>query len=226
MSRKGVRSMARAAIERGQPLDWFEELYTEASTAGVSAIPWADLKPNPNLLGWLDREGTGVIGKSALVVGCGLGDDAEELARRGFDVTAFDISRSAVAMALRRFPTSAVNYAVADLFRPPAGWNESFDFVQEAYTLQVLPVEMRYRAVEKISSFVAPGGTLLVIARGRDDDQEVGELPWPLTRAEVRLSLKFGLEQFSFEDYLDSEVPAVRRFRATFRRGSAVESHE
>ena len=212
--------MARAAIERGQPLDWFEELYAEASIAGLSVVPWADLKPNPNLLEWLDREGAGRAGNSALVVGCGLGDDAEELARRGFGVTAFDISSSAVAMARRRFPASAVDYAVADLFYPPAGWNEGFDLVQEAYTLQVLPAETRLRAVERISSFVAPGGILLVIARGRDADQPAGELPWPLTRAEARLPLECGFEELSFEDYLDSEVPLVRRFRATFRRGS------
>ena len=111
--------MARAALERGEPLDWFEELYAEALNAGTSVIPWADRKPNPNLLEWLDREGTEGAGKSAIVVGCGLGDDAEELSRRGFSVTAFDISSSAIAMARRRFAGSAVDYAVADLFRSP-----------------------------------------------------------------------------------------------------------
>lgn len=213
--------MARAAIERGRPLDWFEELYAEASTAGPSAVPWADLKPNPNLLDWLDRELPDGVGKSALVVGCGLGDDAEELARRGFAVTAFDISGSAVAMARRRFPASAVEYAVANLFCAPTAWTKSFDLVQEAYTLQVLPAELRHRAVERLSSFVAPGGTLLVIARGREDDQHAGELPWPLTCAEAELPLSCGLEQVSFEDYLDSEVPPVKRFRATYRSGSS-----
>ena len=213
--------MARAAIERGRPLDWFEEIYAEASKSGPSTVPWADLKPNPNLLEWLDRQSTDGAAKSALVVGCGLGDDAEELARRGFAVTAFDVSRSAVAMARRRFPASAVDYAVADLFCPPTGWTEGFDLVQEAYTLQVLPAELRRCAVERICSFVAPGGILLVIARGRDDDQAAGELPWPLTRGEAQLPLAFGLEQLSFEDYLDSEVPPVRRFRATYRSGSS-----
>ena len=212
--------MARAAIERGQPLDWFEKLYAEASTAGLSTVPWADLKPNPNLLEWLVREEIDGAGKSALVVGCGLGDDAEELARLGFAVTAFDISGSAVAMARRRFPETAVDYAVADLFHPPAGWAKGFDLVQEAYTLQVLPAELRHRAVERISSFVGPGGILLVVARGRDDDEGAGEMPWPLTRAEARLPLAFGLEPLSFEDYLDSEVPPVRRFRAAYRSGS------
>ena len=39
---------------------------------------------NPNLTQWLNEKQIVGNGQSALVVGCGLGDDAEELARRGF----------------------------------------------------------------------------------------------------------------------------------------------
>ena len=55
---------------------WFEELYAQVESSGRSVVPWADLEANPNLVAWLDREQLDGAGKSALVVGCGLGDDA------------------------------------------------------------------------------------------------------------------------------------------------------
>ncbi|MDZ7952448.1 hypothetical protein [Nostoc sp. DedQUE09] len=36
-------------------------------------------------------------GQKALVIGCGLGDDAEALAHLGFEVTTFDISPTAMS---------------------------------------------------------------------------------------------------------------------------------
>jgi hypothetical protein len=61
---------------------------------------------------------------------------------------------------------------------------------------------------------------LLVIARGREPSEPEGQMPWPLTRAELSAFTAAGLEQISFEDLLDSEdpaEPAVRRFRALYR---------
>src|SRR5687768_9193611 len=93
-NRELARSLARKHLPEGDALGWCEALYAGALD-DVSAIPWADLRPNPNVVGWLDARG-GPGGRKALVVGCGLGDDAEELARRGFEVTAFDIAPTAV----------------------------------------------------------------------------------------------------------------------------------
>lgn len=213
-----ARRIAKMAVERDQPLAWFEELYEIANSSGVEVIPWADLEPNPNLVHWLDRERFEGAGRRALVVGCGLGDDAEELVRRGFKVTAFDVSQSAIAMATARFAASEVEYRVADVLRSPATWAGEFDFVLEAYTLQVLPCEVRKVAAAGIASFVAPGGYLLLITRAREEAESLDEMPWPLSRAELSPIEGFGLELVELEDYLDDERPAVRRFRATYRR--------
>lgn len=107
----------------------------------------------------------------------------------------------------------------ADLFRPPESWTHGFSFVYEAYTLQVLPASMRDRAARRIALFAAHGGTLLLIARGRDADEEADQLPWPLTRTQAEIPLACGLDELSFEDFLDTEDPPVRRFRAAFRFG-------
>ena len=218
IDRQAVRRLARSAIARGEPLAWFQQVYERAESSGVSTIPWADLRPNPNLVDWLRREGIDGTGKRSLVVGCGLGDDAEELRRWGFAVTAFDVSRSAIAAAADRFPNTEVEHLVADLFEPPATWKSGFGLVHEAYTLQVLPSEMRRQALRRISSFASPNGILLLIARARGEADDIGEVPWPLTRREIELARQFDLEEISLEDYFDEEDPPVRRFRAVYRR--------
>src|SRR3954470_1369137 len=139
MTRERAQGFAADALARGEPLGWFEELYASASDA--SAIPWADLGPHPLLVEWLDRAAP-EPGR-ALVVACGLGDDAEELARRGFEVTAFDLAPSAIAWAKRRFPQSPVSYVVANALELPQEWEGAFDLVVEVYTLQALPEELR-----------------------------------------------------------------------------------
>jgi hypothetical protein len=111
-----------------------------------------------------------------------------------------------------------VDYRVADLFDAPGDWRRQFDLVVEAYTLQVLPSALRARAIGLIGEWVCVGGLLCVIARGRSESDPPGQIPWPLTQREVRSFATAGLECGSFEDYMDREEPAVRRFRALFSR--------
>jgi len=152
------------------------------------------------------------------VVGCGLGDDAEELVRRGFDVTAFDISQTAIDWCRSRFPASRVTYVTADLLDTPPAWNSRFSWVFELYTLQVLPAELRSAAVQQIAGLVAPHGRLLVVCRGRDPGEPEGEMPWPLRKEELEVFKACGLQEVFFDEFLDDENPPVRRFRAEYRR--------
>jgi SAM-dependent methyltransferase len=215
--RARARTIAQQHLATGDALGWFEALYAHAA-GDAAIIPWADLMPNPNVISWLDHHQVAGAGRTALKIGCGLGDDAEELARRGFRTPAFDISASAIAWGRRRFPKSPVAYVVADLFRAPSAWRGAFDFVLESYTLQVLSSHLRREALSHIAAFVAPGGTLLVVSRGREPDDPQGDMPWPLTKEELTDFLRCGLREVSFEDYLDDEEPSVRRFRVAYRR--------
>jgi SAM-dependent methyltransferase len=204
-NRVKAREIAREYLERNDPLGWFEPLYASAER-DANIIPWADLASNPNLVGWLDEHRISGSGKKALKVGCGLGDDAEELANRGFEVTAFDISATAINWCIERFPESKVDYLVEDLFSVPVSWNE------------VLPLELRIKAMAELTKLLAPGGSLLVICRGRDETDEEGKMPWPITRKEHKRFEGCGLNRESFEDYMDNEMPPVRRFRALYRK--------
>lgn len=214
--RKTARAIAHKHLRSGDPLGWFEDLYSQAEE-NVSIIPWADLKPNANFIDWLDHHSCPPPCE-AIKIGSGLGDDAEELSRRGFTTTAFDISKSAIAWSKKRFPRSSVSYVTADLFSLPVEWKSRFGFVLESYTLQVLPPDLRATAIQCVASLVAPEGMLLVIARGREPTAPKGEMPWPLTREELSLFKDHGLKELIFEDYLDSEKPPVRRFRVTYRK--------
>lgn len=212
-----ARGICYEHLERNDPTGWFEVLY-QRTTETPELIPWADLEPNPNMMAWLDEYDVAGQGRPALKVGCGLGDDAEALAARGFAVTAFDIAPTAIDWCRRRFVDSAVDYRCADLFDPPAAWQGAFDLVIEAYTLQVLPPELRGPAAERIAGFVAPGGTLLVVCRGREPGEPEGKMPWFLLRQELGAFTAAGLEVVEWRDYVDLEDPPVRRFRVTYRR--------
>ena len=215
--RDHVDRLAAESIGSGDATGWFDAVY-KAAESDASRIPWADEKPNRWLIEWLDREKPSAQGASAVVVGCGLGDDAEELSRRGFEVTAFDISETAIGWAKRRFPDSQVQYRTADLFGLPASFENAFDFVFEAYTLQPLPESVRSTAISCVASLAAPGGTVLVVTRGRDDDEPLAEPPpWPLSKAELSVFEHAGLVLDTFEDYVDPDrdVP-IRRFRVRY----------
>lgn len=216
MTRSEVQQLANESVRRGDPTSWFEMVYARAARQ-PGHIPWVDLVPNPGLVEWARRTALRGDGRKALDVGCGLGDSSEHLASIGFDVTAFDISVTAIQWCRERF-RSDVDYVVADLFSLPDAWRHAFDFVHECNNLQALPPGPRARAMAAIGSCVAPGGTLFVSCRGRQADEDPGRMPWPLTESDLQTLTRHGLERVSFDDYLDTETPPVRRFRAVFVR--------
>lgn len=199
-----VRELAQRMLPDGDFAGFFDAVYTTAE-GDANGVPWADLQPHHVALDWLQRHKIQGRGRRALVVGCGLGDDAEELAGRGFRVTAFDISPRAIAWCQQRFPNTSVAYQAADLFTTPPEWRQAFDFVLEIYTIQALSVTLRARAIASIAQCVAPGGQLLVVCRGREAEEELGTMPWPLSRDELARFQQFGLREASFEDVRDED---------------------
>ena len=214
--RRRARELAAEFHRKGDPTGWFEALYREAEE-GKSTVPWLDYHPTPPLVGFWIQHPQQTEGKSALVVGSGFGDDAEQLAAWGFRTTAFDISETAIRNTRKRFPASNVDYQLADLLDPPRQWRGQFDFVLESHTLQVLPAALRPRATKNVAGFLRPCGRLLVIARHREPSDPEGQMPWPLTRAEISAFTAYGLEEVLFDILPDVNEPDVRRFRVLFR---------
>jgi SAM-dependent methyltransferase len=198
---------------RGQ----FDAIYGRAG-GDARAVPWAREAPHPLLTDWLQRRPEDGQGKSAVVIGCGLGDDAEALASAGFTVTAIDISLEAINWCKRRFPTSRVNYLVQDLFETPTAWRQSFDLVLESSTLQALPAEIRPEAMLQIADLVAPGATALVICRGGEPGEVDDGPPHPLTRAELQHFQQAGLVEVAFDDVPRIKGHRMRQFRIELQR--------
>jgi SAM-dependent methyltransferase len=200
------------------PTGWFEPLY-RAAEAGEAVVPWDHHAASALLVSWTRDHGVDGRGRRAVVVGCGLGDDAEHVASLGFQTVAFDIAPTAIAGARRRFAHSVVEYVVADLLDLPAEWRGGFDLVVEHITVQALPESVRGSAIAAVSSLVAPGGTLLVISGARSEGEPVDGPPWPLVRAEIEAFATGGVEVVAIDEpAADPGRPWARAWRAEFRR--------
>jgi SAM-dependent methyltransferase len=118
--------------------------------------------------GVLVTEVTDLPPGQALDVGCGEGADALWLVRRGWQVTAVDISRTALqrAAAAATDITGRVVWTRADLTitPPPAG---AFDLVSVQYF--PLPHQPDHTALRGLLDAVAPGGTLLIASHDPAD---------------------------------------------------------
>jgi 2-polyprenyl-3-methyl-5-hydroxy-6-metoxy-1,4-benzoquinol methylase len=217
-SRSRVHELSKESYSRGDYTGWFETLYSEAQ-GNIAAIPWAERGVNTCLVEWIKTSDLNFQHLRVLVVGCGLGDDAEYLAKLGAKVTAFDLSQTAIDWCHQRFSTSDVNYQAVDLFAAPSAWKFNFDLVIEIYTIQALPANIRPNAIDCIGNFVAKNGKLLVVCRGRNPDDACESLPFPLTQAELTRFTTTGLIQVSFEDFIDTSEPSLpRRFRVVYER--------
>ncbi|MFE7035276.1 class I SAM-dependent methyltransferase [Streptomyces sp. NPDC057621] len=121
--------------------------------------------PNPYLI----HETADLTPGTALDAGCGSGAEAIQLASRGWQVTAADISAEALALAAQRAATSgapeSVRWVEADLgsWRP----DTQFDLVMTHYAHPAMPQLEFY---DRIAGWVAPGGTLLIVGHLHTSD--------------------------------------------------------
>jgi SAM-dependent methyltransferase len=213
-----ANGLAAHAIAAGEPTAWFDKLYS-AAAQDEAQVPWDRRAPHPLLLQWAGEHAVDGTARNAIVVGCGLGEDAELLASLGFATTAFDIAPAAVSAARARFPSSPVSYTVADLFDLPDPWIGAFSFVFESLTVQSLPRTLRMRAIAAVRSLVAPGGRLLVVSGALGDDDPDDGPPWLLSRAELDEFAADGLVSTGVDNVPGSDGGGSTRWLAAYLRG-------
>ncbi len=107
--------------------DDYDQLYRDTAESG--GPPWDIGGPQPALAAVFDN---GVKGPKVLDIGCGTGDLAIALARRGYQVTAIDISRVAIDTARAKAEREGVtvHFEVQDarnLSLPSAPFHSVFD---------------------------------------------------------------------------------------------------
>jgi SAM-dependent methyltransferase len=216
------RRLAAESLAADDPTGWFERLYAEARD-GAAVVPWDRGVPNRLLVEWTHSRGVEGAGRRALVVGSGLGDDAEFVAGLGYDTVGFDVAATAVATARRRFSDSAVRYVTADVLDPPAEWTRAFALVVECINVQALPEALHAQAIANIAGMVAPGGTLLVISGAREEGAPVDDPPpWPLTRSEIDAFAAGELRAVRVEELRNPEFPRARSWRAEYGRPASA----
>jgi len=204
-----MQNIAEEFLEKADPLGWFDVLYQKAD-GDHGQIPWAKMMVNPSLAEWQENSLSICEDKNALVIGCGLGDDAEFLAKQGYNVTAFDIAPTAINWCQQRFTNSKVSYLIGDLLAENLDWQSKFDLVFEARNIQALPLNLREKVIKNIANFVKKDGTLLVIARLRADENEPSGPPWPLSEGELNQFKKLGFQELNRTIFDDNSVNYVR----------------
>ncbi|MCO6011348.1 NAD(P)/FAD-dependent oxidoreductase [Actinoallomurus purpureus] len=163
-----VAEETRDALEayRHQVRTMFEEdAWEERYRANPSV--WSG-HPNPQIV----TEATGLPPGRALDVGSGEGADAVWLAERGWQVTAVDISPTALERAASHAASAGppaadrIEWVHADL-RDHAPAEGAYDLVSSQF--MHLPGETRRALFARLAAAVAPGGTLLVVGHDPSD---------------------------------------------------------
>lgn len=125
--------------------------------------------PNPHL----QKEVAALRPGSALDAGCGAGAEAIWLTSAGWAVTAVDVAAEALTLAERRAAAAGlpnrVHWVQADL----STWepDHTYDLVTTHYAHPAVPQLEFYR---RIATWVAPGGTLLIVGHLHDHHSSGG----------------------------------------------------
>ena len=154
--------LAARALADGDSTGWFDELYAAAAQGRVT-MPWGRTEPHPLVHEWAERRRLRGDGRRAVVVGCGLGADAEHVALLGSATVAFDISPTAIRLARQRHPGRACDTSppISSTSPLPGGEPSTWWWI---ITVQALPDPPRRQAIVNVGQLVCPGEALLVIA--------------------------------------------------------------
>lgn len=127
-----MNTVSRSASDAfGHNRDSYESLYRgQPAFPGApapEAIPWDIRQAQPRLM---ELEALGAISGKVLDAGCGLGDNVIYLASRGYSVTGFDSSPTAIEQARTRASEAGVQarFDVADVTEL-TGYDRQFDTV-------------------------------------------------------------------------------------------------
>jgi SAM-dependent methyltransferase len=136
--------------------DYWEQHWRQTISGAPAAMDGNP--PNPYLV----RGTSSLMPGTALDAGCGAGAEAIWLATQGWRVTAADISADALNRATRRATNSGVAQQVRWIEADLTVWSPEtqFDLVTTHYAHPAMPQLAFY---ERVSSWVAPGGTLLIV---------------------------------------------------------------
>ncbi len=158
----------------------------------------------------------------ALDVGCGTGSNAVWLAEHGFEVTALDISASAIALAEKRRAEHGVQCRLlADNFLTCSLDTEAFDLLFDRGCFHSMhDAEERRSFVQKAASCLKPGGLWFSLMGNKDQEAEENGPP-RLSAAEICSGVEPAFEVLRLESVLRApaaEPDLIRFWQCLMRR--------
>lgn len=132
----------------------WEDVYK--NTKSIRDVPWEIGKPSPELSRLVESK---IIKPcKALDVGCGFGTHSIFLAKKGFEVKAFDISETAIGKAKQRARKMKANvdFFVGDVTK--IDFKEKFGFVFDRGCFHTLERKDRGKYLKNLLKFLEPKG--------------------------------------------------------------------
>jgi 2-polyprenyl-3-methyl-5-hydroxy-6-metoxy-1,4-benzoquinol methylase len=157
----------------------WEELYQEQE---VESLPWFNPELDDDLENALDE--LELQGGSALDLGTGPGTQAIELARRGFAVTATDISEAAIRLASEKAHEQGLEITWEQDDILDTRLDRQFDLIFDRGCFHVLAPERRGDYVRIVSGLLKTGGYLFLKCFSRLQPGEEG--PYRFTFEQIR----------------------------------------
>ncbi|GGV17559.1 methyltransferase [Streptomyces litmocidini] len=152
---------------------WWDGFYADRD----KPVPFFVAEPDENLVSYVER-GLLPAGGRALDLGCGPGRNALHLASAGFDVTAVDLSPTAIAWAEERAAEAGaenVRFVCGDVFTEPL--DGPYDLVYDSGCFHHLPPHRRVSYLALLDRVLAPGGRFALTAFAAGEGGMGSELP-------------------------------------------------
>jgi 2-polyprenyl-3-methyl-5-hydroxy-6-metoxy-1,4-benzoquinol methylase len=190
--------------------DSWEAVYQNARP---ETLPWFTELIDADIDDALKRFGVTPSQGPVLDVGTGPGTFAIEMARRGFNVVATDISKSAIQLAQSRAgPLAAkIEWRAWNLF--DCDWPKRFRLIHDRGVYHSLPLELRERYAGLVPAWLRPGGLLFLKAFHPDEPGDWGPHRIPKVEIEQHFASRLQLLEIAksrFPGTLDHEPKAWR----------------
>jgi 2-polyprenyl-3-methyl-5-hydroxy-6-metoxy-1,4-benzoquinol methylase len=204
--------MHPSAHEQRQFPRW-EALYQEEK---IESLPWFTPTLDDDLAKALDT--LGLRGGRALDLGTGPGTQAMHLAQRGFDVTATDISGTAIRAAREKAKERGLDimWEEDDILDTRLDWQ--FDLIFDRGCFHVLPPERRQEYVRIVGELLKTGAYLFLKCFSRLQPGEGG--PYRFTPEQIRQIFASRLRVLSVKEtvYQGTLAPLPRALFCSMRR--------
>ena len=173
----GNREIMGHFISKGTSMSWEKDY--------VRSPPWDIHAPQPEIVKL--AENNEIKGARVLDIGCGLGDNAIFLAKKGFLVTGIDIAQLAIEKGKKRAAKQGVtvDFRVGDVFRLDDYFEEeSFDTVLDSGLFHSLDDEEKLPFAKQVWKVLVNGGKYFLLCFS--DTEQGSEKPKGINKEEIR----------------------------------------